>query len=525
MQGKSEFRYGLDDMTVKSALALARGEIRGVLSPEAARAVRASEQRVSAMVKTDQTVYGVNTGFGPLCNTRISSAQTLKLQYNILRSHSVGVGKAVEEEISKLILVLKTHALARGYSGISLATLERIIWMIDTHLVPVIPAQGSVGASGDLAPLAHAFLPLIGLGQVRYRGRVTDGGQILKKFNKKPLQLGPKEGLALINGTQFMLAYGLVGLDRFKNLLDNADIIGAMTLESLLGSTAPFRKELHRLRPFPGNLYVADKVTKLLKGSGMVASHAHCSRVQDPYSLRCIPQVHGASWSAWLHLKDSLRIELNSVTDNPVIFSDRRAVSGGNFHGQPLALPLDYASLAASEVGNISDRRSYLLLAGGYEGLPRLLMKDTGINSGFMIPQYTSAALVSENKSLCFPASADSIPTSLGQEDHVSMGPISARKFNTVLANLENILAVELLTSAQAFDFRRPMQSSRILEKCHDTIRRYIEHADEDRIFGEDLQKARRIITRNELPEITRQVAREEKINLFPKKFRKFEEY
>jgi histidine ammonia-lyase len=525
MMGKAEFRYGVDDMTIRCALDLVNGARRGILCDQTIRKVEASRLRVKAMVDAGQTVYGINTGFGPLCNTRISAAQTRRLQDNILRSHSVGVGSSLSDTTARLILILKVQALARGYSGISASVLRRILWMIDNGISPVIPGQGSVGASGDLAPLAHAFLPLIGLGMIQYRGKTLPMVDLLRKFKKKPLQLGPKEGLALINGTQFMTAIGIEGLARFKNCLDNADIIGAMTLESLLGSVAPFREELHRLRPHPASCFVARKLEGLLLGSEMVASHTECPRVQDPYSLRCIPQVHGASWEAWRQLKDCLLIEMNSVTDNPVILDDGLAVSGGNFHGQPIALPLDYAMLGASELGNISDRRTYRLLSGGYQGLPRLLMKDTGINSGFMIPQYTSAALVSENKSLCFPGSADSIPTSLGQEDHVSMGPVSARKFTLVLDNLENILAVELLTSAQAFDFRRPMKSSPALEKCHQYIRSRIAHADEDRVFGDDLKTAQDIIINRKLPEYVRGVMEEMKTQFIPGEYRMFEEY
>jgi histidine ammonia-lyase len=413
-----------------------------------------------------------------------------------------------------LMMVLKVHALSRGFSGVSPKTLERIIWHIETRVTPVVPSQGSVGASGDLAPLAHLFLPLIGLGQVEHRGKILDTALVLQEYQLDPLELGPKEGLALINGTQFITAFAVKALERLLNCLDSADIIGAMTLEALLGSVKPFKSELHQLRPFIGCQLVAHRLRYLLQGSEMVESHTDCTRVQDPYSLRCMPQVHGASRNAWLHLKEAVEVELNSVTDNPIILHDGTPVNGGNFHGQPLALPLDYATIGACEVGNISDRRTYLLLEGGVEGLPKLLMKDIGVNSGFMIPQYTSAALVSENKSLCFPASADSIPTSLGQEDHVSMGPISARKLNLVIDNLENILAVELVCAAQAFDFRSPLQSGKILEACHDAVRERIDHTNEDRIFAEDLKAAREILRNKELVRISLAVAEAEGIDM-----------
>jgi len=423
------------------------------------------------MVRNKRVIYGVNTGFGPLCTTIISADETAQLQSNILQSHSVGVGEAVSEEIVRLMLMLKVHSLSMGYSGVATETVERILWHLNNDVIPIVPSQGSVGASGDLAPLAHCFLPLIGLGQVNYKERRQSSQKVLKDFGLEPLTLGPKEGLALINGTQFIAAHAVKVVEELQNCLDHADIIAAMNLEAMLGSAQPFLPELHALRPFKGARYVAERVHLMLQGSEILQSHAHCFRVQDQYSLRCIPQVHGASRDAWLHLKESLNIELNSVTDNPIILNDDQAISGGHFHGQPLALPLDYATVAAAELGNISDRRIYFSLEGKIEGLPKLLMEHTGLNSGFMIPQYTSAALVSENKSLCFPASADSIPTALGQEDHVSMGAISARKALQVVRNLENILAVELVCAAQGFDFRRPLKSTKILNACHEFVR------------------------------------------------------
>jgi histidine ammonia-lyase len=310
----------------------------------------------------------------------------------------------------------------------------------------------------------------------------------------EPIALGPKEGLALINGTQFILAFAVKSVQLLHNCLEAADIIGAMSLEALTGTKAPFDDRLHQLRPYAGSKLVAQRLRKILSGSDIMQSHIDCGRVQDPYSLRCMPQVHGATRNAWLHLKDLTEIELNSVTDNPVIFSSEDTISGGNFHGQPLALPLDYACFAASEIGNISDRRCYLLLEGKW-GLPMLLMRNVGLNSGFMIPQYTTAALVTENKTLCFPASADSIPTSLGQEDHVSMGSISGRKLFQVIGNLEYILAIELMSACQAIEFRKPLKSSPILEYAHDYVRYFVGFAEEDRIFSEDINKIKSIIS------------------------------
>lgn len=489
----SIFKYGVDTLTVSKTIAIASGKCKGFLTEAAIKKINASHQQVQQIVANNKTVYGINTGFGILANTKISEEDTATLQYKILQSHSVGVGDPIPAEVAKIMLITKVHALAQGYSGIQLSTLERIIWHIENNVIPVVPEKGSVGASGDLAPLAHLFLPLIGLGEVFYNGTRYRAQEILNQFQLSPIQLGPKEGLALINGTQFILSFAVKAVQRMHNCLEAADIIGAMSLEALTGTKAPFDERLHDLRPFIGNKLVAQRLRLLLKDSEIMQSHLDCGRVQDPYSLRCMPQVHGASRNAWLHLKELTEIELNAVTDNPIIFHADDTISGGNFHGQPLALPLDYACFAAAEIGNISDRRCYLLLEGKW-GLPMLLMKDVGLNSGFMIPQYTTAALVSENKTLCFPASADSIPTSLGQEDHVSMGSISGRKLNRVLDNLEFILAIELLSACQAIEFRRPLKSSPLLEFAHEYVRKFAGFASEDRIFAEDINKIKNII-------------------------------
>jgi histidine ammonia-lyase len=482
----NNFNYGIDHLTVTKAIALANGKLLGTISAEAVNKIKTSQQYVQQIVSANTTVYGVNTGFGILANTKISETDTQTLQYKILQSHSVGVGDPIPTEVAKLMLITKVHALAQGYSGVQMETLKRILWHIENDVIPVVPEKGSVGASGDLAPLAHLFLPLIGLGEVFYKGKKYKAQEILNQFNLPAIQLGPKEGLALINGTQFILSFAVKAVQRMHNCLEAADIIGAMSLESLTGTKAPFDERLHQLRPYAGSKLVAQRLRLLLHDSDIMQSHIDCGRVQDPYSLRCMPQVHGTSRNAWLHLKELTEIELNAVTDNPIIFNEHDTISGGNFHGQPLALPLDYACFAAAEIGNISDRRCYLLLEGKW-GLPMLLMSNVGLNSGFMIPQYTTAALVTENKTLCFPASADSIPTSLGQEDHVSMGSISGRKVNRVLDNLEYILAIELLSACQAIEFRRPLKSSAILEFAHKYVRSYVGFAEEDRIFSDDI--------------------------------------
>jgi histidine ammonia-lyase len=487
------FNYGIDKLTIGNAIALATAKLKGQISADASRKIHESHDHVKQIVENNKTVYGINTGFGILANTKISEEDTATLQYKILQSHSVGVGDPIPIEVAKLMLITKVHALAQGFSGIQLSTIERIIWHIENNVIPVVPEKGSVGASGDLAPLSHLFLPLIGLGECYYKGERKHTSEIFQKENIKAISLGPKEGLALINGTQFILSFAVKAVQRMHNCLEAADIIGAMSLEALTGTRAPFDERLHDLRPFNGNKLVAQRLRLLLKDSAIMQSHVDCDRVQDPYSLRCMPQVHGASRNAWLHLKELTEIELNAVTDNPIIFGADDTISGGNFHGQPLALPLDYACFAASELGNISDRRCYLLLEGKW-GLPMLLMKDVGLNSGFMIPQYTTAALVTENKTLCFPSSADSIPTSLGQEDHVSMGSISGRKLNRVLDNLEFILAIELLSACQAIEFRRPLKSSELLEFAHEYVRKHVSFASEDRIFADDINKIAGVI-------------------------------
>ncbi|HUH47799.1 MAG TPA: histidine ammonia-lyase [Arenibacter sp.] len=483
------FHFGEDFLSASIALSLARGTTKGDISPSARKKIRSSCTFVANIIKKGKPVYGINTGFGPLCTVKISETETKTLQTNILKSHSVGIGSPITIGIAKLMMILKVHSLAKGFSGIAETTLDRILWHIQKDAIPIVPSQGSVGASGDLAPLSHLFLPLIGLGRVSYGGEIISTGELFKKTGIKALELGPKEGLALINGTQFITAHAVKVVEKMQSCLTQADIIGAMMIEGLQGSVKPFFEELHQLRPFKGNFHVASNIRLLLKDSEILKDHVNCEKVQDPYSLRCIPQVHGASRNAWLHLKELLEIELNSVTDNPIIIDEELTISGGNFHGQPLALALDYACLAASELGNISDRRIYLALEGNSPGVPKLLMKDTGINSGYMILQYTTAALASENKGLCFPASADSIPTSLGQEDHVSMGSISGRKALQVLKNVEKILAIELLTAAQAFEFRKPLKSGILLDEVHKEIRKKVAFADRDRVFSEDIEK------------------------------------
>ncbi|MEO2267501.1 histidine ammonia-lyase [Pseudoalteromonas sp. YIC-656] len=480
------FRYGVDQLNLDIVNGIASGDINAELCQEALDKINKSRHNVEVMAASNEAVYGINTGFGPLCDTQISPEETHLLQKNLLITHAVGVGEPIAKPISKLMLITKVHALSQGFSGIRLEVIERMLAFLDLDLIPVVPEQGSVGASGDLAPLSHLFLPLIGEGEFWHEGKPVAAIELLKQHNLEPLELHAKEGLALINGTQFILSHGITALTKMRYLLDLADLAGAMSIEGMQGSSSPFREELHATRPFEGNLEVAKRMRNFFKDSQNMASHTDCDRVQDPYSLRCIPQVHGASRNAYNHLKDMVEIEMNSVTDNPIVISSEEAISGGSFHGQPLAMVLDYASIAAAELGNISDRRCYLLLEG-LHGLPRLLTTSGGLNSGMMIPQYATAALVTENKSLCFPPSADSVPTSMGQEDHVSMGSISGRKLNQILGNLEKILAIELMYAAQAIDFRRPNKCSEIIEENFAIIREKVAKLEEDRLLKPDI--------------------------------------
>ena len=463
------------------------------LGESAWRRVEASRESVGRILSSGQPVYGINTGFGHLCRKRVDDADLGRLQENLIRSHAVGVGRDVPDAIVRWMLLLKTHALALGYSGVRRETLQLLVDMLCADLLPVVPEQGSLGASGDLAPLAHMVLPLIGEGRVRCEGKVMPVAEAFAKAGLKPVTLGPKEGLALINGTQFMSAFSAALCIRAMRAVKHADIIASMSLEALRGSAQPFDERLHALRPHRGAVETAGNMRRLLADSEILPSHADCGKVQDPYSLRCVPQVHGATRDALRHAWETCETEINSVTDNPVILDDATAISGGNFHGQPLALTLDYLAIAVAELAAISERRVYLLLSG-HDGLPSLLMEDTGLNSGFMLPQYTAAALVSENKILASPASVDSIPTSLGQEDHVSMGATAATKAWRIMDNTETVLAIELMCAAQALDYRAPLKAGVGPRTAHDVLRGVIAHCESDRLFGQDIQASLRLL-------------------------------
>ncbi len=462
--------------------------------------VRSSRRIVDDALASGRTYYGINTGFGALANQLIPPDQLTLLQRNLLFSHAVGVGPPVPRQITSLMLGLKIHALGLGISGISLTTFDRLLQFHELGLTPVVPSRGSVGASGDLAPLAHLCLPLIGFGEFWLAdedGR-RPAAETLAHHRLEPIELAAKDGLALINGTQLMSAYGAWVLEKCQSLIKFADLAAAMSLEGLQGSIKPFDARIQQARPHPGQLTVAGNVRALLADSEILESHRNCGKVQDPYCLRCVPQVHGACRDSIAHATGVVETEINSVTDNPLVFPNGDIVSCGNFHGEPLAIALDLAAIALAELGSIAERRVYLLLEG-HDGLPKLLMKETGVNSGFMIPQYTAAALVSENKVLCHPASVDSIPTSLGQEDHVSMGSISALKLLTVFENIEHVMAIEFLTAAQALDYRAPLKSGIGVWKAHQYIRDQIPHRERDYIFHDDLERMLAILRSRDL--------------------------
>ncbi len=453
--------------------------------------VKKSRAIVEEALNRDEPMYGINTGFGALANKRVNDAELKQLQRNLILSHSVGVGDLIPKDISHLMLQLKIHALGLGNSGISEETFDRLIYFSDHDLIPAMPEKGSVGASGDLAPLAHMSLPLLGYG-LFWNEKGTDtipAEEVLQEHELEPIDLQAKDGLSLINGTQQMSGYGAYVLEKYQSLMKAADLIAAMSLEALQGSIKPFDERIHNIRPHKGQQEVARNVRELLIDSEILESHRHCGKVQDPYCLRCVPQVHGGSRDGLRYCRETIETELNSVTDNPLVFENGDIISGGNFHGQPLALALDHAKIALAEFASISERRTYLLLEG-HDGLPELLMEETGINSGFMIPQYTSASLVSENKVLCHPSSVDSIPTSLGQEDHVSMGSISALKLLEVYENVEQVLAIELFTAAQALDFRKPLTPGKGVKVAHEFVRDAIPHATTDHYFKDDISKA-----------------------------------
>ncbi|MEO0045388.1 MAG: Histidine ammonia-lyase [Bacteroidota bacterium] len=440
------------------------------------------------MAANETPIYGINTGFGSLCNVKISNENLSQLQENLVKSHACGTGEEVPQEIVKLMLLLKIQSLSYGHSGVQLQTVERLVDFYNNDILPVIYSQGSLGASGDLAPLAHLSLPLLGEGEVNFEGKKVHASEVLTQFNWQPIVLQSKEGLALLNGTQFMSAYGSYILLKAMKYSYLADVISAISLEGFDGRIEPFDELIHYVRPHKGQIVTAKRMRELLEDSQIIAQpKAH---VQDPYSFRCIPQVHGASKDTIDYVKKVFKTEINSVTDNPNIFKNEDLIiSGGNFHGQPLALALDFLGLALAELGSISERRTYQLISG-LRGLPAFLVDNPGLNSGFMIPQYTAASIASQNKQLATPASIDSIVSSNGQEDHVSMGANAATKTLRIMENLERILAIELMNASQAIAFRQPLQSSEFIEMFLKAYRAEVPLVKEDRILHYDIENS-----------------------------------
>jgi histidine ammonia-lyase len=503
------------DLTVADVEAVARHGVHASLDVHARARMQEARDVIEALVAEGAVVYGVTTGFGALASTTIPPEDADRLQEHLLMSHAAGVGQPLPREVVRAMLLLRANTLALGHSGCRPAVVDRLLAFLDAGIHPVVPAQGSVGASGDLAPLAHLALPLIGRGQVEFGGSVVPALIALREAGLESLELGPKEGLALLNGTQMMGAIGALVLADADRLARTASVVAAMSVEALLGTDVAFSAAYQLARPHPGQVAVAAELRHLLRDSGLQAAHhGHAHKVQDPYSLRCIPQVHGAVRDTLDHLRRVLDIELNSATDNPLVFpgggvadpeaiatGGGRVISGGNFHGEPIAFALDFTTIAVAELGSISERRTALLVDPRLNGgLPPFLAASSGIDSGMMIHQYTAAALVSENKVLAHPASVDSIPTSANQEDHVSMGSISARHARAVVANVERILAIELLTAAQALDLRLADESSAGAEPgagvaaAHARVRAQIRHLETDREPGPDLAAATALV-------------------------------
>lgn len=480
------------------------------LDPSAYDVIDASSASVARILASGRTVYGVNTGFGLLAQTRISDDRLGELQRNLVLSHSCGVGPDLDDRIVRVILALKVLSLSRGHSGVRREVVDRLIALLDAGALPVIPAKGSVGASGDLAPLAHLAAALIGEGRIRIYGKSEPAGAVLSRLDLAPLDLGPKEGLALLNGTQTSTALALDALFQAEDVFAGALASGGLSVDALKGSDAPFDARIHAVRGHRGQIDAAAAYRALLEGSAIRASHKDCDKVQDPYSLRCQPQVMGAALDVMRTAAATLTVEANAVTDNPLIFPDADdAISGGNFHAEPVAFAADMLGMAIAEIASISERRLSLLVDPKMSGLPAFLVAESGVNSGFMIAQVTAAALVSENKTLAHPASVDSIPTSANQEDHVSMATFAARKAGEIAANAANVIGIELLAGAQGVDFHAPLKTSSKLEACRVRLREEVPGYDSDRYFADDIAAATALIASGEIRRIVKDVAPE----------------
>lgn len=505
MTETSPLVLGARRLTLQDLRRVYRDPLKVQIDESALRAVRDSHAATVRLATREQPAYGINTGFGLLAQTRIPADQRLLLQRNIVISHSAGVGPLLDDAVVRLILVLKLQSLLQGFSGVSEALVRFLAGLINAGLHPCVPAQGSVGASGDLAPLAHLSLPIIGLGAVRRHGEIRPAAEALAQAGLAPLELGPKEGLALLNGTQVSTALALAALFELEEVFVAAVVSGSLSLDALQGSDVPFDPRIHELRGHEGQARVAEVYRKLLAGSEIRESHRTCDRVQDPYSLRCQPQVMGACLDLITRTAQTLLIEANAVTDNPLIFADTdEALSGGNFHAEPVAFAADILALACAEIGSLAERRISLLIDPKMSGLPPFLAPDSGVNSGFMIAQVTAAALVAENRMLCHPASVDSIPTSANQEDHVSMATHGALRLRTMTANTLQIIAIELLAACQGIDFRKPLKTSPLLQQAHGALRVRVPFAQADRLLAEDIAVAAEVARTPQIQELAR---------------------
>jgi histidine ammonia-lyase len=486
-----------DHLSLENVEEVAFGGAKVRIHPRAASKIRRCRRYVEKIVDQGKTVYGINTGFGSLCRKRIGKKDIEKLHENLILSHAISVGPVFSEEEVRAIMLLRANVLAKGFSGVRLEVVQTLVEMLNKGLHPMIPEKGSVGASGDLAPLAFMALPLIGKGWVFYQNRLMEGKKALRKAGVSPLKLAAKEGLALINGTCVMTAIGVLSLLKTERLAELADMAGAMSLEAVLATPAAFDSNIQKVRRHTGQRRSAENLVRLIQGSQIREFHKDCTRVQDPYSFRCMPQVHGAVRDTLSYVRSVLETEINSATDNPLIFPEQnKVISAGNFHGEPVALALDFMSIAASELASISERRIAALMNPAISDLPAFLTKEPGLNSGFMMAQTTAASLVSENKCLSHPASVDSIPTSNDQEDHVSMGTIAARKAREVVNNTEEVLAIEFLAASQGIDFRAPLKPGEIIHRIHRRIRKCVPSLTEDRLLVIDLVKMKELMRR-----------------------------
>ena len=488
-----------EHLSIETLRNITENNYKLALSSDARERIAKCRSYLDEKMKSQKTpIYGVTTGFGSLCNISIGLDDLSQLQSNLVMSHACGTGDRVPAPIVKLMLLLKIQSLSYGHSGAQLSTVERMIELYNHDILPIVYEQGSLGASGDLAPLAHLSLPLIGLGEVEYEGSITPAAEVNARFGWEPIKLCSKEGLALLNGTQFMSAYGSWSLIKAKRLSDWADVLGAISLDAFNGRLDPFNDNIQQVRPHAGQIKTGERFRALLKGSQI--QELEGKAVQDPYSFRCIPQVHGASKDAIAYVESVITTEINSTTDNPTIFPESdEVISAGNFHGQPIALVMDFLAIVLAELGNISERRTYKLISG-VRDLPSFLVAKPGLNSGFMIPQYCAASIVSQSKGLCMPASVDSIPSSQGQEDHVSMGSNAATKLRRVALNTERVLAIELLNAAQALEFRRPLRSSQVLEGVVEAYRAHVPFVDADCVLYPLIELSVKFLANNDAP-------------------------